>query len=496
MKMEARKMALDKIYKRRNRYDIPDWQRGKVWTNDRKKLLIDSILRGWKLPKLYFAKTSDTPDEFDVVDGQQRLMAIFDFFEGTLSLSEESAALFGGWTYEELPASVTDRFDDFEIEYDEITEGTDEELQLFFQRLQEGMNLTSAERLNSVSGNLTKFCRSLAKHPFFRDKVSIRDTRMAYFDIASKAAAVEIEGFDTGLRFDDLKAIFESQSNFSVRSNVAERLRDTLGYLDRAFPEKSPVLRNRSTIQSFISLAGRIVNSAGASGNENRLRVFFEDFDAELSRQVELGQRATDPDYIEFQRTVSANVKAGPKTRHAILLRKLLLFDPIWADILGPDQIALSGISADIDRMGRSISELIERINDQYSTQHGTDLFKATNNTAPALLRLRVPISDFETYSRLVDDLYFIFHEGPGNRLAAQTPQSFDDINMLRTGLRHDVDHGKGGAIAAKRRKIGQTFAKYAAGATAPSTLAPERFPMVQAALLKAIESDLKGLHP
>jgi hypothetical protein len=199
MKMEARKMALDKIYKRRNRYDIPDWQRGQVWSDDRKQLLIDSILRDWKLPKLYFAKTSDDPDEFDVVDGQQRLSAIFDFFGGELRLSGESAAYFGGATYEELGPIVTDRFDDFEIEYDEITEATDEELQLFFQRLQGGMNLTGAERLNSISGNLTVFCRSLAKHSFFKQKVSIRDTRMAYFDIASKAAAIEIEGLDVGI---------------------------------------------------------------------------------------------------------------------------------------------------------------------------------------------------------------------------------------------------------------------------------------------------------
>src|SRR6202012_566449 len=133
------------------------------------------------------------PEEFDVVDGQQRLMAIFEFFEGTLHLSDESAARFGGKNYQELSDTMTDHFDDFEIEYDEITEGSDEELQLFFQRLQEGMNLTSAERLNSVASNLTKFCRSpLAKHTFFLDKVSIRDTRMAYFDIASKAAAIEI----------------------------------------------------------------------------------------------------------------------------------------------------------------------------------------------------------------------------------------------------------------------------------------------------------------
>ena len=495
MKMEARKMALDKIYKRRNRYDIPDWQRGQVWSDDRKQLLIDSILRGWKLPKLYFAKTSDDPDEFDVVDGQQRLSSIFDFFGGELRLSGESAAYFGGATYEELGPSVTDHFDDFEIEYDEITEATDEELQLFFQRLQGGMNLTGAERLNSISGNLTVFCRSLAKHSFFKQKVSIRDTRMAYFDIASKAAAIEIEGLDVGLRFDDLKAIFESQASFSPKSKVAQRLRDTLKYLDTTFPAKSTVLRNRSTIQSFITLTAKIVESENSAGNEDRLRVFFDEFGSELARQVELGQRATDPDYLDFQRTLSANVKAGPKIRHTVLLRKLLLSDPIWTEILGPDQVALSGLAIDIDRIARSIAELVTNLNDQYSSQHGTDLFKTTNKTTPALARLRVPIVDFPTYSKFIDDLYFIFHEGPGNRLGAQIPVSFEDVNLLRTGLQHDIDHGKTSAIASKRKKVGQTFAKYAAGATAPVALAPDRFPMVQATLLKAIEKDLKDLN-
>lgn len=494
MKMEARKMALDKIYKRRNRYDIPDWQRGQVWSEDRKQLLIDSILRGWKLPKLYFAKTSDHPDVFDVVDGQQRLSAIFDFFGGELRLSEESAKLFGGTTYDELGPTVSDRFDDFEIEYDEITEASDAELQLFFQRLQEGMGLTSAERLNSISGNLTVFCRSLSKHSFFKEKVSIRDSRMAYFDIASKAASIEIEGLDAGLRFDDLKAIFESQAGFSTKSNVAQRLRSTLDYLNIAFSEKSTVLRNRSIIQSFITLTAKIVESEKAVGKEELLCTFFEDFSSELNRQVELGQKATDTDYLDFQRTVSANIKAGPKIRHSILLRKLLLSNSTWMDILGPDQIALSGLAVDIDRIAHSAAILIGNLNDQYSSKNGGDLFKSTNRTTTALARLRVPISDFSEYSKLIDDLYFVFHESRGDRLGSAVPLSFVDINMLRTGLQHDVDHGKAGAVAAKRKRIGQTFAKYAAGATAPATLAPDRFPMVQAALLKAVESDLKNL--
>lgn len=77
MKITPQRRALDKIYKRRDRYEIPEWQRGEVWDIPKKQQLVDSILRGWRLPKFYFVKNAE--DEYEVVDGQQRLTAIYDF---------------------------------------------------------------------------------------------------------------------------------------------------------------------------------------------------------------------------------------------------------------------------------------------------------------------------------------------------------------------------------------------------------------------------------
>jgi hypothetical protein len=151
MEMRSERRALDKIYKRRDRYEIPDWQRQEVWSLDKKRRLIDTILRGWKLPKFYFQKTQENPDEFDVVDGQQRLTAIWEFMDGELNLSSEQAAKFGGVNYTGLPEILSDAFDDYEIEYDEITNATDPEVKEFFQRLQEGLPLTSSEKLTRPS---------------------------------------------------------------------------------------------------------------------------------------------------------------------------------------------------------------------------------------------------------------------------------------------------------------------------------------------------------
>ena len=79
MKMTSELRAIDKIFRRRDRYDIPDWQRSKVWNRQKKQCLIDSILRGWKLPKLYLVEASG--GNYLVEDGQQRLNAIWEFFQ-------------------------------------------------------------------------------------------------------------------------------------------------------------------------------------------------------------------------------------------------------------------------------------------------------------------------------------------------------------------------------------------------------------------------------
>ena len=493
MQMRSDSRELDKIYKRRDRYAIPDWQREVVWPTEKKQLLIDTILRGWRLPKFYFLKVSSDPDEYEVVDGQQRLMAIFEFLDNELPISEQSAKEFRAKFYKKLPEAVSDRFDDYKIEYDEITDATDKDLKEFFQRLQEGLPLTSSEKLNSVHSNLRNFARRLAKHDFFKWKAAINDKRYAHFDIAAKVAALEIEGIDASLRYDDLKVTFESQASFSPRSNVAQRLRTAFDYLDRVFPERSDVLRNRTIVQSVATLVCRLITAGKQDGHEDAMRRFFVAFMEELSRQVTLGQEATDADYLLFQKTVNSNVRRNAQIRNEILLRKLLVFEPVFADVFGVSVIAESGIAQSLAEASKRFAAIIQEKNEEYSRDHGEDLFKATNKTAAALASLAEPLRDYHHYRDWLDGLYFLFRESVGQRLEGAWPQSFAEINTLRTAERHDVDHGKARKVAAKRIGLGKVFKKYA-GVTTPSTLAPENFVVVQAKLLASLESDLRTL--
>ena len=491
MKMRSKVRAIDKIYKRRDRYEIPEWQRQKVWSRPKKQKLIDSILHGWKLPKFYFLKISSDPETYEVVDGQQRLVTIFDFFDGALPLSLSAAEEFGGASYRDLPDEQSDAFDDYEIEFDEIEEATEEEVKDFFRRLQAGLQLTGSEKLNSVHSKLRDYVAELSKHPFF-GKTTISNRRYGHFDIVSKVAAIEIDGLEVGLRYDDMCAVFESQVAFSPSSNVGKRLRAALDFVDNGFnDEMGRLLRNRTGVQSLLTLTCQLIQSRNIGGQEKQIAALFIDFLKELNKQVKLGQKATDIDYLEFQRTINANIKVGARIRQRILLRKFLAHDPGFIDLLDPDAIAESGIRKEIGASADRLVELIGQLNEQHSAQYGKDLFKATNRTVRAQANLSKTIEGFEDYKSFIDDLYFLFRESVGSRLSGRVPPSFEDVNTLRTGLQHDVDHGKKTKVKAKKMKIGRVFGKYA-GVPSPAGLAPDHFVLVQANLLDALKQGLQ----
>ena len=105
-----------------------------------------------------------------------------------------------------------------------------------------------------------------------------------------------------------------------------------------------------------------------------------------------------------------------------------------------------------------------------------------------------IPLNDFDAYKTFIDDMYFLVREGVGNRLQNQIPETFEDINTLRTDLQHDVEHGDKHKIRAKKLKSGTTFSKYAPSHS-PIGLAPDQFIIVQANLLASLRRDMNTIE-
>lgn len=155
MDIRKDKKALDKLYRRRDRYDLqPDFQREKVWSEIRQQKLMDTVLKKWDIPKIYLRVVEE--ENFECIDGQQRMTAIFKFYDNQLKLPKESGEYVGLY-YNGLPDKVKDIFDDYELDIELIHDASDDELRELFARLQLGMPLNSAEKLNAMSGNMRDF---------------------------------------------------------------------------------------------------------------------------------------------------------------------------------------------------------------------------------------------------------------------------------------------------------------------------------------------------
>lgn len=84
-------ISIQEIYRRYRENQIivnRRYQRKLVWTEQEKVCLIDSILKGYPIPLILFAESTDISGKqfYEILDGMQRLNAIMGFLENEFSL--------------------------------------------------------------------------------------------------------------------------------------------------------------------------------------------------------------------------------------------------------------------------------------------------------------------------------------------------------------------------------------------------------------------------
>ncbi len=141
MKRMLKQWSLDSIRIRQKRINPqPQYQRTGIWPDKKNQLLIDTILRGYDIPKIYLTNSSDNNYEHEVIDGQQRLKAIWGFYNNDYPLGSESEDLptgdLSGKKYKDLLGDIQDKLDEHELSIIIIEDSNDEEIRDLFLRLQ------------------------------------------------------------------------------------------------------------------------------------------------------------------------------------------------------------------------------------------------------------------------------------------------------------------------------------------------------------------------
>lgn len=232
----------------------PEYQRSKMWPDGKKQLLLDSIIKGLPIGTFILKKKDD--GAFEVLDGQQRIDSIFCFVEGHLITPPETTG-FCGKRYSDILADLrrSVEFDGFEIFYDEIEDGNDQEIAMIFLRLQEGVPLNSAERLNATIGEMRNFVFEVSRHPVFSRDVKISPFRFAHRIIAAHITLLEIDSnFNSepypefpNLRFPNLRKMY-TDNIVAIPPGLHRRIYGTLDLIDQMLGMDARVIRKKSDL--------------------------------------------------------------------------------------------------------------------------------------------------------------------------------------------------------------------------------------------------------
>ncbi len=115
----------------------PSFQRRAVWSSTAKTFLIDTMLRRMPIPKIYLRTIIDLKTRTslrEVVDGQQRLRAIFEFASDQLVLGK-AAKEFQGKNYSSLQPEHQEIFLSYAIGTEQLVNANDNEVLEVFARL-------------------------------------------------------------------------------------------------------------------------------------------------------------------------------------------------------------------------------------------------------------------------------------------------------------------------------------------------------------------------
>ncbi|KIM74460.1 hypothetical protein PILCRDRAFT_828156 [Piloderma croceum F 1598] len=140
----------------------PEYQRDVVWTEQKQTGIIDSILRNYYIPPVIFAvSSSDDGSELRTcIDGKQRLTSIQRFMDGLVRFTDKDSLTNQKLWYKQvgntkrklLPKQYMQQFAYKQItcvEYETISPDQEREI---FQRVQLGVALTPAERMQAITG--------------------------------------------------------------------------------------------------------------------------------------------------------------------------------------------------------------------------------------------------------------------------------------------------------------------------------------------------------
>lgn len=269
----------------------PEYQRppGR-WSLANEQLLIDSILRGYDLPKFYLADSKEDGFDWEIVDGQQRIRAIWRFINDEYPLSDDCDE-FDEWGdlsaryYSRLPIEAQKAFGMFKLSIVILKETSTTELEDLFRRLQKGKRITPVEYRNAISGEIRNFAVELGdKHRVFR-ATKFKSTGWKWRDLVDHVLCLEMAGGPTDIKAKNLQVMYE-QRRFPRDKDVRGKVKRVLNYMAKVLKRNSPFMNIKWGFVDLYLLISVLIEKYDLSGLEEEFAEFYDNFEADRRQAI------------------------------------------------------------------------------------------------------------------------------------------------------------------------------------------------------------------
>jgi len=308
-----------------------------IWNQEKRQLLIDSIINGFDIPKIYFhefmpmKKIGNNNYRYAIVDGKQRLQTIWKFIDGEFPLANDFKYLadenidLSGMTYTDLANNyplLKIKFDGRTLPITAIQTDDIELIEEMFSRLNEAVPLNAAEKRNALGGSLPTVIRRLPQHNFFIKNLPFNNSRYRHYDLATKFLLFEkSQGFvNTHKRELDNFVISYREKKAADANRLYQRVVKVLDPMSKTFTTNDPLLRTVGMVTIYYYLFKLCSKETWFKSINRTVFNAFEEERAKNRQIAEVSIEEANYDLLEFDRsTPFQNDKEKLKFRYGIL---------------------------------------------------------------------------------------------------------------------------------------------------------------------------------
>jgi hypothetical protein len=292
----------------------PEFQRNAIWPRPAKAYLVDTILSDRPIPLLFFSRYSNAQTgktEYEVIDGQQRLRAVFDFVENKFRLTESAKdSPWYGYRWKNLAPELKEKILNYDFVVEELSGYAETDIHDMFRRMNRYVvPLNAQEQRHAVeSGKFKEFVEEVGLWPFWKDERIFSSTaasRRRTDEYAAELAILLLEGPQDKKNTIDLYYT-AYKDEFSLQDDLRDRLLAYTNFIKGGLPSlKSMQLRRPANFYALIGALDKVTNQGEdlSELNQEAFRELLERFDQDIqadepnpvaSRYVRAASRQTD----------------------------------------------------------------------------------------------------------------------------------------------------------------------------------------------------------